>query len=106
MMGRVYSQAMQVKIWLGPEEDGLMSNALQLLKQRSNLMSDDSDGRETLTVVGGFGDDDSCCKLEIDAHMRQHLTDPAQVCEVLKTFFSTSWFRRLWVLQKIWYAEL
>jgi hypothetical protein len=46
MMGRVYSQATQVKILLAPDEDGLMSKAFQLLKRWSNPMSDDSVAEE------------------------------------------------------------
>jgi hypothetical protein len=100
LMGRVYAEATQVKIWLGPGDDQVMLAAFDLLKGCANLLSDESDGKETFEKMCDIPL--SNLPEEMAVSMAKLRPDRKVTDALVTSVFRRSWFERRWVIQEVW----
>lgn len=103
MMGRIYGEATQVKIWLGLSDEEMTAAAFARLKQCANPLDDSSDGRETLENMGGLANFKATSVWSNS--MLTFVTDLDFQISALNALFGKSWFRRLWVVQEVWFGR-
>jgi hypothetical protein len=87
MMGRIYSLATRVIVWLGEQERHEGERAFDFLRNLHGYLS----GRSASYASGG----------PIQASQEFLLGIQQMNFSVLKTLFDRPWFRRLWVVQEV-----
>lgn len=92
LMKEVYSKSQEVRIWLDIDDSGAMTAAVPSLVRIFE---------QCIRVVGGL--DNLNSHLYGGLNGFRYSDDPLPQCcdwEAIKTFYSTAWFGRLWIIQE------
>jgi hypothetical protein len=108
LMDRVYSQAVQVKVWLGLDTDDSILRAFNVLKQCANPLKDDSNGKTTFEAMGSFErfkitPEWDAAMQDLQLSLREDGKPDASTW--MESTFQKPWFTRLWVVQEVFLAK-
>ncbi|OCK75311.1 hypothetical protein K432DRAFT_386288 [Lepidopterella palustris CBS 459.81] len=89
LMGKIYSGASRVRVWLGPDHLGIAKEATEFIK-------------ETVKVARGLCDSyGSIANVPTLSNENNPVSQDPQKWKLYETFINLPWFSRVWVIQEV-----